>query len=252
MFAKPARYIGDVDDGAQTELADHQRASAPASQQGGSRERRGDEPRDDARADQGERALVAVGDDDEHGPARLHDEPAEAEHRAEQHHQQRGVAEQGAEQLPEGQPLARRGALPLADAEERQQIEAHPDDRDQGDRPRPAGGGRLVGEAQQTGELGEPEGGEAERDRAERAHQRDHPIAPAGFGERRSDEAPERHVAERVREAPDEEDDAEEHQLRGLIGVGHGEQQRGESPRPVRPRTARTAAASPSACGSCR
>ena len=205
---------------AMARVRDDQRRSSS-----GREERRAHETRDDAGAEQREQALVVVGDHGEHRATRLHDEPAEAEDRAEQDQQQRAVAEQRAEQLAEGQPLC---ARPRCRARGRRRTRAGrapiPRIVDERDRPGPAVRRGLGSEAERVGEGRQPERRGPERDGPEGTHETDHPVAPARFGERRSDEPPERHVAERVREPPDDVDDREvEHRA-----LGDREQQRRE------------------------
>ena len=119
-------------------------------------------------------------------------------------------------------------------------------------RDRPAHGGGLASEAEGEREPRHPERREPERDRAERAHVRDDAGALGRVGEGRSDQAPERHVAHGVGEAPQEVADAEEDELAGLGDVGDREQQRRTARRPARPRTGCRAASCPTGCASCR
>ena len=185
-----------------------------------------DHAEDDRGADEREGALVAVGDHDEDGTARLHDEAAEAEHRAEQHHEQGRVPNS----VDKSWRMREAGRMPpavspLPREEEREQEHAHAEDRGDEHGERPAGARGLGAEAQQLGQPRHAERRESERDRPEGPHHADDAGARGRIDEGRADEPPERHVADRVGEAPQHVEDAEVDELARLVDVGNREQQ---------------------------
>ncbi len=120
------------------------------------------------------------------------------------------------------------GYGPLAHEEEGQQVQGEPDNRHCQDGQRPSARGRLRPETQRRGERLHAQGRDAERDRAERANTRHHTVSSRLVAEGRTDESPQRHVAERVCDAPEHVTDAEERQLECLRPARHREQQRGQ------------------------
>ena len=107
------------------------------------------------------------------------------------------VAEQGRRTAARNVSRSRFAAVcALADVEEREQVDrpcrANGDDATASDHPLPVvSGPKLSARASAR----HPERREPERDRAERAHVRRSPGCGGRVGERRADEAPERHVA---------------------------------------------------------